>query len=157
MSRIRWTALLAPIIFAAHVAEEAPGFVEWFNSLVPRGISQSLFLSVNAGGFVITNILAGMLAATQERAAATVMLAWLGFLMLANAAFHLIATIVHDRYCPGVVTATVLYLPYFAWFFRVAVRDLGVQVPVAVVSLLVGSLPMAIHGYLIVFRSDRLF
>ncbi|MBM2841037.1 MAG: hypothetical protein HW412_1565 [Bacteroidetes bacterium] len=156
-SRIRLTALLAPIIFAVHVTEEAPGFVGWFNSLVPRGITQSLFLSVNATGFIITIILAGILAATQGRVVATLMLGWLGFLMLTNAVFHLVATVVHDRYCPGVVTATILYLPYFAWFFWVAVRHLRVRVLVAVVAMLAGSVPMAIHGYLIVFRGDRLF
>lgn len=155
--RIRWTALLAPVIFAAHVVEEAPGFVAWFNSLVPRGITQPGFLFVNAAGFIITIFLAGVLAASHERVAATLMLAWLGFLMLANGVFHLVATMVHARYCPGVVTAAVLYLPYFAWFFWVAVRHLRVPVPVALASALGGSVPMAVHGYLIVFRGDRLF
>lgn len=155
--RIRWTALLAPVVFSVHVAEEAPGFVEWFNSLVTPGISQSLFLSVNATAFIITIILAVMLAATQVRVVATLMLAWLGFLMLANAVFHLVATVVHARYCPGVVTATILYLPYFAWFFWVVVRHLRIRVLEAIVSAFVGSVPMAIHGYLIVFRGDRLF
>jgi hypothetical protein len=156
-NRIRWAALLAPVIFAVHVAEEAPGFVEWFNSLVPRGISPSLFFSVNATAFIITLILAGLLAATCERVVATLTLAWLGFLMLANAVFHLVAAVVHVRYCPGVVTATVLYLPYFAWFFWVVVRHLRVPALVAVGAALVGSVPMAAHGYLIVFRGDRLF
>lgn len=156
-TRIRRVALLAPVIFAAHVAEEAPGFVEWFNRLVRPGISESLFFSVNATAFIIMVILAGMLAATRERAVATLMLAWLGFLMLANAVFHLVATVVHARYCPGVITTTVLYLPYFAWFFWLAVRHLRVPLPIAVVVVLLGSAPMATHGYLIVFRGERLF
>ena len=156
-NRIRWVALIAPIIFALHVAEEAPGFVEWFNSLVARGISQSLFLSVNATAFIITIILSGMLAVSRERIVATLMLAWLSFLMLTNAIFHLTATVVHDKYCPGVITGTILYLPYFAWFFWVVVRHLRIHVFVAVGAALAGSVLMAIHGYLIVFRGDRLF
>jgi len=154
---IRRAALLAPIIFLLHVAEEAPTFVEWFNSLVSRGISQSLFLSVNATAFIITIILGGMVVAIHERSVATLILAWLGFLMFANAIFHIVATVVHASYCPGVVTATILYLPYFAWFFLVVVRHARIPALVAIVSTLAGSVPMAIHGYLIIFRGDRLF
>jgi len=40
--------LLAPVIFAAHVVEEAPGFVEWTNSLLEDDITQQLFIAVNA-------------------------------------------------------------------------------------------------------------
>jgi hypothetical protein len=156
-SMIRWTILLAPIIFLMHAAEETPGFVKWFNNLVTPGISQSLFLSVNAFAFIITIILAGMLAVTKKRFAAILMLAWLGFLMLANALFHLAAAIAYIKYCPGVVTAVILYLPYFVWFFRIAVRYLNVHPVEAFISSFIGSIPMAVHGYLIVFRGDRLF
>jgi len=156
-NEIRITALLAPLIFLLHVAEEAPGFVDWFNSLVRPEITPSIFYSVTAAGFVITLIVSGVLAATQERGAATLMLAWLGFLMLANAIFHLVATVVHARYCPGVVTAAFFYLPYFAWFFSLSVRRLSVSPLIAVGAVLVGAAPMAVHGYLIVFRGARLF
>lgn len=155
--RIDAAVILAPVVFLLHVAEEAPGFVDWFNSLVSRGISHSLFLSVNAAGFIITIMLTALLALTRERGAAMIMLAWLGFLMLANAILHLTATAVYQRYSPGVVTATILYLPYFAWFFLAATRDFKVRISEAVVSSVVGSVPMAIHGYLIIFRGDRLF
>ena len=156
-ARLRRATLLAPIIFLLHVAEEAPTFVEWFNSLVSRGISQSLFLSVNAAGLIITIILTAIFVASHERFFATLMLAWLGFLMFANAIFHIVATVVHARYCPGVVTATILYLPYFAWFFWLVVQHADIRAHVAIISTLVGSVPMTIHGYLIVFRGDRLF
>lgn len=39
--------LLAPAIFLLHVLEEAPRFVDWFNSLVQPHISQDNFLGVN--------------------------------------------------------------------------------------------------------------
>ncbi|MBI4429081.1 MAG: HXXEE domain-containing protein [Ignavibacteriales bacterium] len=155
--RIRWTAYFAPIIFLFHVAEEAPGFVEWFNSLVARGITQSLFLSVNVTAFIITIMISGMLTTIYERTIAVLMLAWLGFLMLANAVFHLVGTLAHARYSPGLVTAMILYLPYFGWFFWLAVRHLRIPLIMACASTLLGSAPMVIHGYLIVFRGDRLF
>ena len=51
-------ALLAPLIFAAHVVEEAPGFVEWANSLLEEDITQRLFFAVNTVGFAVTAALA---------------------------------------------------------------------------------------------------
>lgn len=157
MVSIRRVVLLSPILFMLHVIEEAPGFVAWFNSLVERGITQSTFLSVNAVGFLITVVLAAALALTRERTAGLLVLAWLGFLMLANALFHLVATVVHERYSPGVITGTILYLPYFIWFFQLCVRQLGIRAHLALGATIIGAIPMAVHGFLIVFRGDRLF
>lgn len=150
-------ALLAPIILVIHVIEEAPTFVPWFNSLVEPDISEPLFLTVNGVALLITLALAGGLAATCEPAVAVADLAWLGFLMFANAIFHLTATVAHHRYSPGTITAACLYLPYFAMLFTVVLRRLRVSWGVALLATALGSLPMAVHGYLIVFRGSRLF
>jgi hypothetical protein len=154
---VTWLALLAPIIFVVHVAEEAPAFVPWFNRLVEPDISEPLFLTVNAMAFVITVVLAALLAATREPVAAILDLAWMAFLFFANALFHLTATVAHHSYCPGTVTAAVLYLPYFAVLFSVVLKRLRVPVSVALAVTVLGALPMAVHGYLIVFRGSRLF
>lgn len=154
---VTYLALLAPVIFVVHVAEEAPTFVSWFNRLVEPDISEPLFLRVNATAFVITVVLAAVLAATRDSVAAVLDLAWMAFLFFANALFHLTATVVHHSYCPGVVTAAVLYLPYFAVLFWVALKRLRVPVSVALIATVLGALPMAAHGYLIVFRGSRLF
>jgi hypothetical protein len=83
--------------------------------------------------------------------------AWVGFLMLANGMLHIVGTIAHARYCPGVVTGTLLYLPYGVLLLRRIVRDLQVS-PVAVLGVAaLGAMPMLVHGYLIVFRASRLF
>jgi hypothetical protein len=150
-------ALLAPTVFVIHVLEEGSRFVPWFNSIVEPDISQPLFLRVNAVAFLITVVLSGLLAATRDSTVAVIDLAWLGFLMLANALFHLTATVVHDRYSPGAITAACLYLPYFALLFAVVLRRLHVSWGAALVATVLGSLPMAAHGYLIVFRGSRLF
>ena len=149
--------LLAPIVLVIHVLEEAPEFVSWFNSLVEPDISEPLFLTVNGVAFLITAVLSGALAATRERALAVADLAWLGFLFFANALFHLTATVVHHRYSPGAVTAACLYLPYFALLFAAVLRRWRVSWTVALLATVLGALPMAAHGYLIVFRGSRLF
>jgi hypothetical protein len=154
---ITWLALLAPIVFVVHVAEETPTFVSWFNRLVEPDITEGMFFRVNATAFVITIVLAAILAATRKPAVAVIDLAWIALLMLANGLFHLTATVVHRTYSPGAVTAAVLYLPYFAVLFSVVLKRFGVPLSVALIATILGALPMAVHGYLIVFRGSRLF
>jgi hypothetical protein len=154
---VRRLSLALPIVFAVHVLEEAPSFVSWFNSLVSPPISERLFLSVNATAFVVSVVIAFLVAADRNPFAAVIAVAWVSFLMLANGLFHLVATVAHDRYCPGVVTGTLLYLPFGLLFMRSVVRELRVQPSVVIAAALVGATPMLLHGYLIVFRGSRLF
>ncbi len=149
--------LLAPLVFGVHVLEEAPGFVRWFNSLVQRGISWDQFLVVNVMAFLITLLIAGVAAAARSRVAMLVAVGWLGFLMFANAVLHLAGTAVHAKYSPGVVTATLLYLPYFGWFTSLVHRRCGIALRTLLATTVVAALPMFVHGYLIVFRGARLF
>jgi hypothetical protein len=154
---MRTLALALPVVFVLHVLEEAPGFVAWFNGLVTPRITQGTFLAVNATAFAITLAVALAIAASREPAPVLAGVAWVGFLMLANGLFHLVATVAHGRYCPGLVTGVLLYLPSSFLFLRAAVRETRLP-PLLVAGLaLAGATPMAIHGYLIVFRGSRLF
>ena len=150
-------ALLAPLIFAAHVAEEAPGFVEWANSLLEEDITQQLFIAVNVVGFVVTAALAAVAALSCSRDVIVLMLAWLSFLMFGNAILHVGGTAVLGRYSPGTVTSVVLYLPFFFLFLLRALRQFGIGFVSAVAVVVVGAFPMLLHGYLIIFRGSRLF
>ncbi|MEW6073571.1 MAG: HXXEE domain-containing protein [Planctomycetota bacterium] len=150
-------ALLAPLVFAAHVLEEAPGFVAWFADLVPPGLSPSEFAAANAIAGLVTVVLALAVFAVPRALPATLLVAWLAFLMAANAVFHLAATLVYRRYCPGVITASALYLPYFGGFLFLVIRRLRVPGRVVLAAGLLGALPMLVHGYLVVFAGSRLF
>ena len=154
---LRTLALLAPVLFILHVVEEAPAFVAWFNGLVPRGITQELFLAVNTGALLITLALVLLVVTSPGAASGLALAAWVGFLMLANGAFHLVATAAHERYAPGVVTGSLLYLPYGVLVLRRIVRDLRVPPAAVIGSALAGAAPMLAHGFLIVFRGSRLF
>lgn len=149
--------MLSPLVLLLHVTEEAPGFVAWFNSLVRPEITQSLFITVNVAALVLTLIVTGLLTATREKGAALLALAWFSLLMFANAVFHLTGTIVHSRYSPGSVTAAILYLPYFSWFLYRTVKSFNIGIMATLAAIALGSAPMLIHGYLIVFRGSRLF
>ncbi len=148
---------LAPAIVVAHVAEEAPGFVEWANSLMEDDITQQLFIAVNTVAFVVTAVLAVIVALSCSRDAIVLMLALLSFLMFGNAILHVGATVALGRYCPGVVTSVVLYLPFFFVFLRQARWQFGIGLASAAAVVVVAAFPMLLHGYLIVFRGSRLF
>ena len=157
--RLRKLVLFAPVVFIIHVLEEAPGFVAWFNSLVPRGITQNLFLTVNAVGLVITLLIVLVVATSQDidPVSGLALAAWVGFLMLANGLVHIVGTVAHARYCPGVVTGTLVYLPYGALLLRGIVREARLNPIVVLSATALGAIPMVVHGYLIVFRASRLF
>jgi hypothetical protein len=154
---LRKLVLAAPFVFILHVLEEAPGFVAWFNSLVPRGITQDLFLTVNAVALTITVLIALLVVAVPNAASGLILAAWVGFLMLANGLFHLVGTIAHARYCPGVITGTVLYIPFGILLLRWIIRDLDLRPLLVLGTAALGAVPMLAHGYLIVFRASRLF
>ncbi|HEX8921369.1 MAG TPA: hypothetical protein VF766_07810, partial [Pyrinomonadaceae bacterium] len=58
---------------------------------------------------------------------------------------------------PGLATALLLYLPYYFWLFIKAVKSRRVKLEWLVLGVVLGSLPMLVHGYLILFRGSRLF
>jgi hypothetical protein len=150
-------AVLAPFIFVCHFLEESPGFVEWFNSHVARGITSGLFWRVNISALVITLVVVGIEWFSRSDFSLTLVIAWLGFLMLANAIVHIAGGLVDRQYVPGLVTAVLLYIPYYLWLIVKAVRSERVNPSILFVASVLGSIPMLIHGYLIVFRGSRLF
>ena len=149
--------LLAPFIFVCHFLEESPTFVAWFNAHVARGITSGLFWRINISALVITLIVVGIEWLSRSAFSLTLMIAWFGFLMLANAIFHIAGGLVDWQYVPGLVTAIILYIPYYLWLFTKALKSERVKTAALFVAALLGSIPMLIHGYLIVFRGSRLF
>jgi hypothetical protein len=155
--RFRRIVLLAPIVFIAHVLEEGTSFVAWFNDHVARGITPGLFWTVNLTALVITLLLAVSVRAARSAGVSLLLVGWLSFLMLTNAVFHVTAAVVDSGYVPGLVTAVVLYLPYCVWLGMQLVRTRVLPAGALAAAAVIGGLPMAIHGYRILFRGDRLF
>ncbi len=149
--------LFAPFVFVAHFLEESPGFVPWFNAHVARGITADLFWTVNATALVITLLVILLFWSTESPAAMVLMVAWLSFLMLTNAVFHVTGAIVDRGYVPGLATAILLYLPYCGWIAGQVVRDRRVAPGLLAAAAVVGAIPMAVHGYRILFLGTRLF
>jgi hypothetical protein len=149
--------LLAPPIFVAHFLEESPTFVAWFNAHVTPGINQGMFWRVNLTALVITLVVVAIEWFSRSSVSLILVTGWFGFLMLANAIFHIVAAIVDRSYVPGLLTAVILYLPYYSWLFVRGVKSKLAGVPVLILAAIIGAIPMCAHRYLIVFRGSRLF
>ncbi len=149
--------LLAPLIFICHVLEEAPTFVQWFNAHVSPGITPEMFWQVNISGLVITILVVFFEWVSRSSLSAGLALIWFSFLMFANAILHITGALVDRAYVPGVATAIFLYLPYYSWLLVKAVKDQRINIKQLLPLIVIGSLPMLVHGYLILFRSSRLF
>jgi hypothetical protein len=149
--------LLAPIIFVFHFLEESPTFVEWFNSHVSSGITSEMFWNVNFSGLIITLIVVWIEWFSRSVFSLIIVIAWFACSMLANAIFHLAGGLIDQKYVPGLITAFVLYLPYFFWLFIESAKSRRVNIRLLLVAAVTGAIPMLAHGYFILFRGRRLF
>jgi hypothetical protein len=149
--------LFAPLVFVAHFLEESSGFVPWFNAHVTRGITADLFWTVNATGLLITVLVTLAFRGSESAAAMALVVAWLSFLMLTNAAFHVTGAIVDRGYVPGLATAVLLYFPYCGWVAWQLVHHRRAPPGLLVAAAVLGAIPMAVHGYRILFLGTRLF
>lgn len=140
-----------------HFVEESPGFAAWFNAHVAREISSGLFWCVNISALVITVVVVGFEWFSRSSLSLYPAFFWLGFLMLANAVFHVAGGLVDRRYVPGLATAVLLYPPYYCWLAVTAVKSRRVGATPLIIVAVLGSLPMLAHGYPILFRGSRLF
>lgn len=156
-SKLGWMLILAPVVLVVHFLEEAPGFVSWFNAHVSRGISQPLFWTVNLVALAITTVVVAAEWLGRSAFTAAALVAWLSLLMLANALFHIAGALSDGAYMPGLVTAIALYLPFYGAVVNRIVRTRRLTPAGVAVAAFIGALPMAVHGYLIVFRGSRLF
>ena len=154
---VRYIILLAPLIFICHFLEEAHGFVAWFNLHVSRDISSRLFWSVNVSALAITLFVILIELTAPSRFSVLLTVLWLSFLMLANAVFHIAGGIMDKGYVPGLITAIILYIPYYSLIIVKTVKTGRVGKYLITGSAVLGALPMLVHGYKILFLGGRLF
>ncbi|MGH8250228.1 MAG: HXXEE domain-containing protein [Steroidobacteraceae bacterium] len=154
---LRRLALAMPFVFLVHMAEDSSGLVEWFNARVEPDVTMRLFLVANGASFLITTVIAIQLAIVRERVAAVIALAWIGFAMLANAVYHIIAAFADRAWVPGLATSLLLYLPFSIALIGASAVERRITRATAVSVMLAGGIPMYVHGWLVVFEGTRLF
>lgn len=107
--RLIW---LMPAVFAVHIVEEyGAGFPGWVSSMFGQPMAAQTFLVNNAAFMVILLGLTIWAAARPSALSAFFLLCWASGNLFWNFVFHLATTAIFDRFSPGLVTATLLYLP----------------------------------------------
>jgi len=148
---------LAPLFLICHVLEEAPSFVQWVNAHIEPDITTETFLAVNLTGLIITLVIVGMIKMSPSVSSHILAIAWLSFLMPANALIHIAGSVIDRSYAPGVVTAIVFYIPYYFYLLMKIKRSRKVDLSRMIGAAVAGATPMLIHGYRILFLGSRLF
>ena len=119
----RWPWLF-PVTYALHIAEEyAADFPAWLAAVAGARLTEQGFLVINAIAFAV--MIAGVTAAVVSRVRWP--LVALATVVTINAMLHVCGTLLTASYSPGLVSATVLWLPLGIY----ALRTLRIEVSTA--------------------------
>jgi len=119
--RLIW---LMPAAFAFHIAEEwLGGFAGWVTHVVGGAMSDQVFIENNAFFMAVMLALTFFAAFARTRWTAVVLIVWSSANLFWDAVFHLFATAWWSVYSPGLVTATLFYLPISYVVGRASLKD----------------------------------
>jgi hypothetical protein len=107
--RLIW---LMPAAFALHIVEEyRGGFPAWATHVLGGSFNNLAFAFNNAAFFAIMVGLIVWVSRSGSRLAAFLLIAWSSGNIFWDALFHVLTTAQFNRYSPGLITSSVLYLP----------------------------------------------
>ena len=101
-----------PAAFALHIVEEYLGsFPAWVTHVLGGSFNDLAFACNNAAFLAIMVVLAVWVSKSDSRLAAFLLIAWSSGNIFWDALFHVLTSAWFNRYSPGLITASVLYLP----------------------------------------------
>jgi len=107
--RLIW---LMPAAFALHIVEEYQGgFPAWVTHVLGGSFNNLAFACNNAVFFVIMVGLTLWAGRSVSRLSVFLLIAWTSGNIFWDGLFHVLTTARFDRYSPGLITSSVLYLP----------------------------------------------
>ena len=107
--RLIW---LMPAAFALHIVEEyRGGFPAWVTHVLGGSFNGRAFAWNNAAFLAIMTGLTVWVSKSSSRLAAFLLVAWSSGNIFWDALFHVLTTAQFDRYSPGLITSSVIYLP----------------------------------------------
>lgn len=122
--RFRRLIWLMPAAFVPHIVEEyGTGFPDWVVQTLGGSMTGGAFLLNNAVFMMVLLSLTAWAAWRPSPVSAFILLSWASGNLFWNFVFHLVTTILHDRYSPGLMTAVLLYLPASVAVARAALRE----------------------------------
>jgi uncharacterized membrane protein YoaK (UPF0700 family) len=137
---------LFPIVQAAHVWEEWPGFPKWARRFASDRYTDRQYIVTHA--VAIASAIAVVLVVRTFPARSVVFLAFafaFGPGIGCNAVFHLGATVISRQYCPGAVTSIVLYFPLTLWLMVLALREDLMSPTTAMIALAIAGVFHAVE------------
>ena len=119
--RLIW---LLPIAFALHVTEEfATGYPAYATEVTGYPMALPMFLGSNTLCIVIMALLTRWAAKTHKPNAVFWTLLWAAGNLFWNFVYHAAAEVAHQRYSPGIITGTLIYLPLSLLVWRAALAE----------------------------------
>jgi hypothetical protein len=134
--RIFW---IMPAAFSLHIVEEyIGGFPTWVVHVLGGSFNNFAFALNNA---LFLGILVGLtvwVRKSTSRLAVFLLIAWASGNIFWDGLFHVMTTAQFDRYSPGLVTASVLYLPISLVLGTAAVQSKTISVKALLAALALG-------------------
>jgi hypothetical protein len=107
--RLIW---LMPAAFAPHIVEEyAGGFPRWVTHVLGGSFNNLAFALNKAVFMAIMLALTIWTSRSESRLAAFLLIAWASGNLFWDGLFHIVTTAAFDRYSPGLITASLFYIP----------------------------------------------
>ena len=134
--RLTW---LMPAAFALHIVEEyRGGFPAWVTHVLGGSFSNLAFAYNNAVFLVVMVGLTVWVGRSGSRLAVFLLIAWTSGNIFWDGLFHVLTTAQFDRYSPGLITSSVLYLPISLMVGRATFQSEALSVKAFLGALAVG-------------------
>jgi|SRR6516165_6135484 hypothetical protein len=113
----RQAVWLFPLATALHFLEEAPHFTDWATMYAWAGYTRARWKRVHGVGMIYAVAFSALVSLFPNRHIVFLFFALCFSESIFNSLFHTGATAIFGVYCPGLITALILYPPLF-WYLN---------------------------------------
>lgn len=140
----RQSVWLFPLAYVLHVLEELPQFTNWARRYAAPGFTMRDYLTIHLIGIIVALLAPLVMWFFPNR---TVIFLFFTIIFTPavcfNILFHAGATAAFGVYCPGLITALMLYPPLFVLISRRAINERLLTSKAALISFVIAGL---FHG-----------
>lgn len=140
----RQSVWLFPLAYVLHVSEELPQFTNWARRYAAPGFTMRDYLTIHLIGIIVALLAPLVMWFFPNR---TVIFLFFTIIFTPavcfNILFHAGATAAFGVYCPGLITALMLYPPLFVLISRRAINERLLTSKAALISFVIAGL---FHG-----------
>ena len=140
MMTFREAVWLFPFAFTLHVLEELPRFTTWAREYASPTFTFREYLTIHVAGIIGAFIAAALLYFFPNKVLVFLFFAFTFTpAIFFNVFFHAGATVYFRAYCPGLVSALILYLPLFFFVSQRALNEGLISGKLMIVSFIVAG------------------